>query len=249
MPLRHLAFALPLLALACGPQSSPVTVGGHLLDPEDGVFWSGQFSGLPSTRLVIADTDDLRERFEDADACSQSANDGTPGDGVFLTLSVNGQESGEYAIAGADPARSAEVRFVVRSGGSVVFSDRAVSGVVSFAALEPGARAHGRYALRMQAGDVIEGDFAGSTSKAFDALIQRIAEARLSCSTTYSPTACSARCICSSRAANTADCTRADSASDWACACLRNGERTRCNVPRTEGNVCTQGNGCCDTRF
>lgn len=249
MPLRRLALALPLLALACGPQSSPVTVGGHLLDPAEGVFWSGQFSGQPTTRLVLSDQDELRERFETADACTQSANDGTPGDGVFLTLAVNGQASGDYEVAGADPARSAEVRFVVRSGGAVVFSDRAVSGVVSFAALEPGARANGRYALKMQAGDAVEGTFAGSTSKAFDALIQRVAEARLSCSTTYSPTACSTRCTCSTRTANTADCTRTDSSSDWTCACVRNSERTRCLVPRTEGNVCTQGNGCCDTRF
>ncbi len=240
--------ACALLLAGCPKPSTPLTVGGHRLDPATNVFWSGTVGSVDSTRIIVADEPRLCALYEEADACTEAAQSATLGEGTFLTITVSGKVAGEYTVAGTDGSRRAEVVFLVRSGGAVTFKETAISGVVTVTALAPGDGVAGRYSLTMSGGGSVDGEFGGDPCSNLDRLIQRAAQSQPSCSSSYAPTACSSKCTCLTRS-NTADCTRADSSSDWECTCVRSGERTHCTVPKSEANVCTQGNGCCDTSF
>jgi hypothetical protein len=251
-PIARLARLACLVALfsstSCGQGSTPVVLAGHTLTPKDGVFWSGLEDTQPSTRVVIADQRSLCDRYDTADPCTQQAQDSTPGDGTFLVLTVSGQNQGDYQVASADPTSQASLSFVVRSGGAVTFSDHAASGQITFTDITTGAGASGHYAVKMASGTQLNGDFTSGACSSFDTLVQRIAAAHLSCATSFSPTTSTALCTCAKQS-NTADCSRSDSTTDWECSCKRNGDSSRCSVLKTEANVCTQGNGCCDTSF
>lgn len=242
------ALAALLLFSACPQSTTDVSVGGHLLEPKSRVFFSGVQSTNATTRVILSDQDGLCARYEDADACTEAAQAATPGEGTFMTLTVTGQAAGDYEVTGGDALRRATVVFTVRSAAGQTFSDSAASGVVTFTDLSPGEGASGRYSLKMSGGGEIEGTFGADACGALDRLVQRVAAASPSCSSTFSPTVCSAKCSCLTRT-NTADCSRADSTSDWSCTCVRSGDRTKCSVAKSEANVCTQGNGCCDTSF
>lgn len=242
-----LTLACALLA-GCPKPSTPVTISGHKLDPAANVFWSGTLGTADSTKVVLADVPDLCERYGEADACTEAAQAATPGEGTFLTLTVSGQQAGEYEVAGKDGSHRADALFVVRSATAATFKETAVSGVVTVTALNPGEGVSGRYKLKMSGGGEVSGDFGGDPCGNLDRLVQRLAAVQPSCTSSFAPTVCSAKCACETRS-NTADCVRADSSSEWSCTCLRSGERTKCTVPKSEANVCTQGNGCCDTSF
>ncbi|HEY3446474.1 MAG TPA: hypothetical protein VGK67_08915 [Myxococcales bacterium] len=242
-----LTLACALLA-GCPKPSTPVTVGGHRLDPASNVFWSGTQGSADSTKVILSDLPNLCELYEKADACTEAAQAATPGEGTYLALTVSGKQAGEYEVAGKDSSRRADVVFLVRSATAVTYKETALSGVVTFTALTPGEGVAGRYTLKMSGGGTLEGDFGGDPCGNLDRLVQRLAQSQPSCSSDYTPTACTAKCSCTTRS-NTADCVRLDSSSDWECTCVRSGERTKCAVPKSEANVCTQGNGCCDTSF
>lgn len=246
-PRTLLACAAVVLLGACPQPNSTVRLGERTLEPRSSAFWSGPVGAGAKTHVVVADQSGLCDRYEEADACTQAAQAGTPGDGTFLRLTATGQAVGDYAVGGKD-ARQAEASFLVREQGAIAFEEKAVSGTLTFAQLEPGGSVAGRYALKMASGAVIEGDFGADACGAYDRLVKRIADADLACASSYAPTTCSSKCTCGPRV-NSADCTRADSASVWECTCNREGVRTKCSVPKTEANVCTQGNGCCDTSF
>lgn len=244
----HLA-AIPLLLHACSQGSSSITNGAYRLDPKDGAFWSGLVGLAPRTELVLVDQKGLCDRFAKADPCSAEASQLTPGDGTFLTIAVSGQTTGQYDVAGTDHTRTADLAFIVRSGGTTTFSDRAITGRVVFTDLTPNVSGSGRYTAQLQSGTVIDGTFTADACSELDLLIDRTGKVNLNCATSFTPLSCSVRCTCATRSPNTADCARDDATSDWSCTCSHNGERTKCTVPKTEANVCTQGNGCCDTSF
>ena len=246
-----LSLARPFVALllaSCTQGSTPVTLGGHTLTPKAGVFWSGMLSSVPTTRVVIADQRDLCDRYAAADPCAQQAQDGTPGDGAFLVITVTGQLTGTYDVASVDQSRNATLAFVLRENGAVTFTDHAGSGQVTFSDLASGASAAGRYSVKMTDGTNLQGDFTADACADYDHLVLLMAKDEPSCATSFTPTSCTTECTCSNRR-NTADCSRADSASDWECSCTRSGVSSRCSVARSEANVCSQGTGCCDTSF
>ena len=247
-PLAALAVATAVLLAACPQPSSRVSLGGHELDPESGVFWSGVQGSTSSTRVVIADQKHLCDRYEEADGCTAAAQAATPGEGTFLTLTVSGQAIGDYEVAGEDANRQAEAAFVVRTESGASFSETAVGGLVTFTTLSPGEGVAGRYTLTMSSGGTIDGTFGAEACANLDRLVQLIAQLQPACTSTFVPTSCSSSCTCGTRN-NSAECSRADSASPWSCTCLIAKERTKCTVPKSEANVCTQGNGCCDTSF
>ncbi|MGC4116851.1 MAG: hypothetical protein QM765_20275 [Myxococcales bacterium] len=238
-----------VLLAGCPKPSSSVTLAGHVLEPASNVFWSGTLGTADATRVIVTDQPGLCAAYEKADACTEAAQSMTPGEGAFLTLTVSGKAPGEYEVAGKDSTRRADVTFLVRSAdGTVTFKETAASGVVTFTALTPGEGVSGRYKLKMNGGGSIDGEFGGDPCGNLDRLALRFAQSQPSCTSDFTPTACSASCTCATRS-NTADCTRPDSASAWECTCVHSGVRTKCPVAKSEANVCTQGNGCCDTSF
>jgi hypothetical protein len=247
-----LALATTTALLAGCQGSSKVTVGAYTLVPKDGVFWSGTVDRVPTTNVVIADQDGLCGRYKALNECSAAAQTATPGDGMFLTISVTGQTPGDYTVGSTDPTRRADLAFMVRSGDAVTFSDRSISGMVSFTSLTPGNGGGGHYEVTLKSGEQITGTFESGYCGDLDDLVQREAVAALSCATNFTTTTCTHACTCtpaSGPRSASADCTRPDSSSDWSCTCVRDGESSPCTVAKTDGNVCTQGNGCCDTSF
>ncbi len=249
MHLRHHHFLLlALLLAACGGSSSPVTVEGHALRPKDSVFWTGVWESANTTRVIVTDQEQVCTRYPDADACDEAARLGVVGRGTFLWLSVSGSSTGDYEVEGKDRTRLAELTFSVRGDDGVEFTTRAVSGTVSFTDLYPNSSAAGRYHVKLANGEVVDGSFNARACDPLSVLMQRATAAQLTCSTTFSSTLCSARCTCATRS-TAADCARTDAASEWSCTCRRSGEPAKCTVPKTEANVCAQGNGCCDLAF
>jgi len=248
MRLSSLLLLLSLLLSSCGQGSSKVTVGEHTLKPRDTLFWTGLVQSSAVTRIIVTDQSGVCARLPDLDACTSAAMAGTPPGGTYLWLGISGAAIGEYEVAGKDRTRLAEAVFSVRSTTEATFTARAVSGTVAFSELYPGSNATGRYTLKLDNGETIDGNFVGQACTELDALMKRVADAQLTCSTSFTSTSCNARCSCSARA-NSADCVRTDSTSDWSCTCNRSGEMKKCAVAKTEANVCAQGNGCCDTSF
>ncbi|MBI5548134.1 MAG: hypothetical protein HY901_29995 [Deltaproteobacteria bacterium] len=225
-----------------------MTIKDHTLNPRGGAFWSGTLQSAQVTSVMISDQQEQCDQYEDADPCSEATQNWTPGEGTFLKITVTGQSTGDYFVEGKDLTRQAKVEFRVQQGGATQFTDRATSGLVTFEKLEPGARVSGRYSVQMASGTPIEGEFRADACTGLDRMVKRVASVQLDCATTFEPTTCSAHCTCLNRT-NLADCSRTNSASEWDCTCTQNGNRTKCTVPKTEANVCTQGNGCCDTSF